>query len=420
MLQQTRNLARIMDRRRGGRPGDDIHAQLNGPLWLFLIVAGALGLLTVVTWSAAADLDPAIQADLHLVQTEEYIKQKNYGAAQDAMAKIFALQKKHDMTIPVEFHFKYAQVLELAAQYEEAASEVTHYLEMTGRTGTHYREALTLLHKVSVAARLEELHAAVGTPFRDCDVCPEMTVVPAGNFMMGSPDVEDGRDDDEGPLHSVVIAWPFAVGIYEVTFEEWDACVESGGCGGHRPDDEGWGRGRRPVVNVSWDEADQFVAWLRERTNLPYRLLSEAEWEYASRAGTKTARYWVGGSEIQCWYGNGADATARKYHSEWTVADCDDGYYRTAPVGSYKTNVYGLHDVLGNVWEWVKDCWNDSYREAPSDGSAWESGDCGRRVLRGGAWGSKPGILRSANRFWNDSWDRDYLVGFRVARAIDR
>ena len=244
----------------------------------------------------------------------------------------------------------------------------------------------------------------VGNVFRDCEVCPEMVVVPSGSYMMGSPPSEELGPDDERPVHRVTIGQPFAVGVYEVTFDEWDACVSEGGCGGYRPDDEGWGRGRHPVINASWGDAQAYVAWLSRNTGKEYRLLSESEWEYVARAGTRTRYPWgdeIGRSRANC--GN----------------DCGDGYEYTAPVGSFAANEFGLHDTAGNVWEWMQDCWNGSYEGAPADGSAWESGDCGRRVLRGGSWGNEPRILRSANRNGDDPANRGSSYGFRVARTLD-
>ena len=248
-----------------------------------------------------------------------------------------------------------------------------------------------------------------GTKLRDCEKCPEMVVVPSGSFMMGSPGSESGREDNEGPVHRVTLL-PFAVGIHEVTFGEWKACVRGGGCGKYEPDNEGWGRrwgrdrGRRPVINVSWNDAKAYVKWLSAETGEEYRLLSESEWEYAARAGTRT-RYWWG------------DEIGR------SRANCDDcgsqwDNEKTAPVGSFSANGFGLHDVHGNVWEWVEDCWSRSYAGAPEDGSVRESGNCGRRVLRGGSWNSAPWSLRSAKRYSNSSGDRYGLVGFRVARTL--
>ena len=243
--------------------------------------------------------------------------------------------------------------------------------------------------------------------FRDCPDCPEMVVVPSGSFMMGSPSSEEGRDADEGPVHRVTIVRPFAVGVYEVTFGEWDACVSGGGCGGYRPGDKGWGRGRHPVIYVSWDDAKAYVDWLSDKTGEEYRLLSESEWEYVARAGTVT-RYWWG-DEIGRNRANCAVCGSR-----W-----DDE--QTSPVGSFAPNGFGLHDVHGNVWEWVEDCWHEDYVGAPGDGRAWTvGGDCEGRVLRGGSWGHKPQYLRSALRSWGTAGLRvDYFYGFRVARTLD-
>jgi formylglycine-generating enzyme required for sulfatase activity len=232
-----------------------------------------------------------------------------------------------------------------------------------------------------------------GHVFRDCaDVCPEMVVVPAGSFMMGS-----NEEDRERPQRKVTIARPFAAGKYEVTFVEWHACVTNGGCA-HRPGDQGWGRGRRPAVNVSWHDAKEYVAWLSRKTGKTYRLLSEAEWEYAARAGT-TTRYAFGDliskSQAQLMAG------------------------QTAEVGTFPPNAWGLYDMHGNVWEWCEDSWHADYKGAPQDGSVWQGGDVSLRVLRGGAWYDRgPVYLRSAFRFRLLPTSRNYDVGFRLARTL--
>ncbi len=230
-----------------------------------------------------------------------------------------------------------------------------------------------------------------------------MVVVPAGSFMMGSPDTEAGRSPDEGPQHRVTFAQPFAVGKYELTFDEWDACVADRGCK-HKPGDEGWGRGRRPVINVSWDDAQTYVAWLAKKTGKGYRLLSEAEWEYAARAGSTTAYPWgqEPGTNRANFYGSG---------SQWSGK-------QTAPVGRFKANAFGLFDMIGNVWEWTQDCWNDSYAGAPKDGSAWLKGDCVRRVVRGGSWDNYPEFARAACRNWYLPGVRLNDLGFRLARTL--
>ena len=228
---------------------------------------------------------------------------------------------------------------------------------------------------------------------------PEMVVIPAGSFRMGC--VSGVKcDDDEKPVHNVTIARPFAVSKYELTFEEYDRFTMPTG----RVDDQGWGRGRRPVINVSWQDAQDYVRWLSGETGATYRLLTEAEWEYAARAGTSTAYNW--GNQI----GSGR-ANCQGCGSQWDKR-------QTAPVGSFGANGFGLHDMHGNVWEWVADCWNGSYNGAPSDGSAWTSGDCSDRVLRGGSLYFIPRNLRSAYRLGGPSGYRDLNIGFRVARTL--
>ena len=227
---------------------------------------------------------------------------------------------------------------------------------------------------------------------------PEMVVIPAGSFRMGCVSGLD-CDDDEKPVHTVTIAQPFAVSKYEVTFEDYDRFTYP-----NKVDDEGWGRGRRPIINVTWNDAKEYVAWLSSQTGQTYRLLAEAEWEYAARAGSTTKYSWgndIGRNRANC---NGCG-------SQW-----DDS--RTAPVGSFGANAFGLHDMHGNVYEWVEDCWNDSYSGAPSNGDAWLRGNCERRVLRGGSWGFLPWYLRSANRSRGASGLRFDDVGFRVARTL--
>ena len=249
-----------------------------------------------------------------------------------------------------------------------------------------------------------------GERFRDCGECPELVVVRSGSYVMGSPESEEGRYSDEGPQHRVTIGEAFAVGVYEVTFAEWDACVAAGGCNGHVPDDEGWGRGRRPVINVSWEDAQGYVDWLSRETGAEYRMLSEAEWEYVARAGTETPFH----------FGGTISTLRANYDGRYTYGGGREGQYRnrTVEVGSFAANAFGLYDVHGNVWEWVQDCWNASYRGAPTDGSAWETGDCSHRVLRGGSWDLNPRYLRSAFRSGVPTGYRINNYGFRVARTL--
>jgi formylglycine-generating enzyme required for sulfatase activity len=250
-----------------------------------------------------------------------------------------------------------------------------------------------------------------GQGFRDCEECPEMVVIPPGRFVMGSPDSET-----EGPQQDVGIGRPLAVGRYEVRFDEWAICVRERAC---RPvPDEGWGRGMRPVVNVSWDDARAYASWLSKKAGQEYRLLSEAEWEYTARAGTTTARFWGDDAADACRYANVADLQLKTVFPNFPVHDCDDGHIVTSPVGQFEPNPFGLLDTIGNVWEWVQDCWHESYEGAPADGRAWESGDCGRRVLRGGSWNLVPGIARAADRDGLVPTIRGNNVGFRLARTL--
>jgi formylglycine-generating enzyme required for sulfatase activity len=241
--------------------------------------------------------------------------------------------------------------------------------------------------------------ARFGTVFRDCADCPEVVWLPQGEFIMGEGSAAIG------PRHVVKIEYVLAVGRFEVTFAEWDACVAAGGCR-HRPDDSGWGRGRQPVINVSWADAQEYVIWLARRTRKHYRLLSEAEWEYAARAG----------SAVHYWWGNDAgrgEANCNDCGSKW------DGR-QAAPVGRFSSNPFGLYDMHGNVFEWVEDCYHYGYRDAPSDGSAWTL-DCtavtDTRMVRGGAWYGPSITTRSAARSAVALNYYDNRIGFRVART---
>lgn len=235
------------------------------------------------------------------------------------------------------------------------------------------------------------------------DFEPEMVRIPTGTFIMGSPRSEKGRNSNEGPQYQVTIAYPFEIGCYEVTFAQYDAFVKD--TKRKLPSNEGWGRGDRPMINVSWHDAQAYVKWLSDKTGKKYCLPSEAEWEYVARAGTTTAYWW--GDTIGL-----ANAVCDRCGSQW------DGK-QTAPVGSFKPNAFGVYDTAGNVWEWVQDCWHDNYTHAPTGGTAWldeDEGNCRYRVLRGGSWGSDPRGLRSAVRLRGIPVGAGFNVGFRVAR----
>ncbi len=246
--------------------------------------------------------------------------------------------------------------------------------------------------------------------FQECAKCPEMVVIPAGSFTMGSPATEEGRSKVEGPEHQVTIAKPFAIGKFAVTFDEWEACVVAGGCNGYRPADIGRLRGRHPVVNVSWEDAKAYVTWLAKVTGKPYRLLSEAEREYVARAGTPTPFWW--GASISVKQAN--------YDGSSTYGGGEKGEYRqrALPVDSFTANPWGVFQTTGNVYDWVEDCYHGSYQGAPADGTAWTDGDCGRRVLRGGSWYDPAIQLRAAARAAFYPGYRDTKIGFRVARPL--
>jgi len=243
---------------------------------------------------------------------------------------------------------------------------------------------------------------------KDCPDCPELVVVPAGSFIMGSPASESHLEAQV----RVSIATPFAVGRYAVTFDEWDACVADEGCNGYTPNDQGWGRGKHPVINVNWDDANAYAAWLSRKTGKIYRLLSETEREYVTRAGTMTPYWW--GSSITSKEAN-YDGTKDPYKGGGAKGEYRQ---RTVPVDSFEPNPWGLYQVHGNVSEWTQDCLNYSNAGNPGDGSARTTGECSRRVVRGGSWVDSPSNLRSAYRDWSNAGDRGIVLGFRLGRIL--
>jgi formylglycine-generating enzyme required for sulfatase activity len=278
-----------------------------------------------------------------------------------------------------------------------------------------------------------------GTSLRDCPkLCPEMIGISPGSFAMGSPATERDRRDREGPQHQVAIKYPFLAGKYDVTRDEYAAfvaetkqpdgasCYGYDGLGFKDAPGRNWRNpgfaqtGRDPVVCVSWEDAQAYVAWLSKKTGKRYRLLSESEWEYVGRAGTTGARYGSDDPAKLCGYINGADLDFSKTFPQDDGANkaCSDGYGHTSPVGRFGPNGFGLYDMLGNVWEWTADCWNESYAGAPMNGAAWQTGTCGRHIRRGGSWYNLPKSLRAAMRDGVPSGNRDVTGGFRVARAL--
>ena len=281
-------------------------------------------------------------------------------------------------------------------------------------------------------------HHKAGQTFRDCNgSCPEMVVIPPGKFMIGSPASEPGRGTDENPQQQVTIGDRLAAGKYPVTRAEFaefvkdtgrklGPCEHWDGQSFHVAEGIYWNNvdgqtDRHPVVCVTWEDARAYVQWLARKTGKSYRLLSEAEWEYAARAGTTGAWYWGDQEADQCRYANGADASAKiKGTAAPEFVSCDDHFPRTSPVGSFRPNPFGLYDMAGNAGEWVEDCYHDTYSGAPTDGSAVET--CmpkfhNARVMRGGGWNAIPAWMRSASRDVEEPSQRADSFGFRVART---
>lgn len=251
-----------------------------------------------------------------------------------------------------------------------------------------------------------------GQIFQDLEGGPELIVVSSGEFTMGSPSNEPERGEEEGPRHIVTIGSPLAVGRFAVTFEEFDHFIASSGYH-HTPGDGGWQRGRRPVVNVSYEDAHAYCQWLTNETGHLYRLLSEAEWEYVARAGTETP-FWFGtmitpeqaNYDTTCAYNGGSTSPSKEM---------------SVPVGTFEANAFGLYETHGNVWEWVEDTDHSDYTGAPVDGKAWvSSSQTNMRVLRGGSFKSQPAWSRSASRVWSFADERDFDIGFRVVRSLER
>ena len=301
-----------------------------------------------------------------------------------------------------------------------------------------YSERIELTRARTLQVQLQRKGPAPGDIIQDCSDCPKMVYIPAGSFRMG--DIQGGGDSDERPVHRVSVG-AFGLGQTEVTVAQFRAFADASGYKTEAEQGDGcyvyangsWDKrsnvnwrnpgfkqsDEEPVVCTSWNDAQRYIEWLSTKTGEQYRLPTEAEWEYAARAGSETKYFFGNNSDDMCKYGNGADLEAKKQNSGWVVVDCNDGHYRTAPAASFTANAFGIHDMHGNVWEWTQDCWNGSYEGAPSDGTAWLSGNCGWRVLRGGSWFGNPYFLRSANRGRGTTDYRVNYSGFRLARTLD-
>lgn len=305
---------------------------------------------------------------------------------------------------------------------------------------TSRRQLVLVIAAIAVSFVVASPSAAQtpATSFRDCADCPEMVVVPAGSFTMGSPPTEANRRTNEGPQRQITFARPFAVGRFEVTRAQYAAFSTATGrqartnCGTDRSTHGTWamdpnGSWRdpafsqgvdHPVVCVSWVDAQAYVAWLNSQTSGGYRLLSEAEWEYAARAQSGSAYPWGADANSGCAHMNGGDATTLTSYPSWNVVTCTDGGVYTTPVGSYRPNAFGLYDMIGNAQEWVADCHEVSLDSVPSDGRAYTGGSCVDHVLRGGRWSSQPFGLRAAYRHERGPNEATNSDGFRVAKTL--
>ena len=239
---------------------------------------------------------------------------------------------------------------------------------------------------------------AAGAVIKDCPACPAMIALPAGSFTMGS----DNSDPSEKPAHRVAIGAPFAIGKFEVSVQQWNACANAGGC--QKIAQPANTPAEAPVRDVSWDDAQQYVKWLASTTGKPYRLPTEAEWEYAARGGTST-RYWWGEQMAT------GKANCKECGQPWS----NEG---PAKAGSFAANPFGLHDTSGSVWEWVSDCWHNSFKDAPTDGRSWDAPNCRVRVIRGGSWREGAPYMVASTRFRYDASVRQFQNGFRVARSL--
>ena len=286
---------------------------------------------------------------------------------------------------------------QLASQEQARAAELSRQLANLQTKAQSAKEQTAQVKK--------EVEARPGHVFRDKlkggGVGPEMIILAAGNFLMGSPQTESGRYDFEGHQHSVTISRPFALSTYEITFAEYDIFAKA--TGRKEPNGEGWRRADLPVINVSWDDAKAYAAWLSEQTGHQYRLPTEAECEYASRAGSTTMYSFGDGASLLHEYAWYRENSEKKPH----------------PVGQKKPNAWGLYDMYGNVWEWVEDDWHDDYEGAPTDGKAWIGKSRGvYRVVRGGSWNDGAQYCRSAIRDYRVPVRRNSNLGFRLARSV--
>jgi formylglycine-generating enzyme required for sulfatase activity len=372
------------------------------------------GFLAVLFVANAWALPPQVEADALALDAMSQMKRSDYAGAVVNFAKI----EKLKVRVPATFNYHYGVALAGANQWVQAQKKLERYLTQAGAGGKFYKEALAKYNEVKPRAAFQKAEAkrlasllaqaakdrakfdadvasgAIQTTFRDCEDCPVMVVIPLGSFDMGSTN----GASDEKPQHRVAIAQAFALGKTEVTQGQWKAIM------GSNPSDFQHCGDNCPVENVSWNDAQEFIRKLNAQTGKQYRLPSEAEWEYACRAGQQTA--YCGSDDIGsvAWYGAYDNPVGNSAES-------------TNPVASRQANAWGLYDMSGNVWEWVEDSYHESYNGAPADGSAWQ-GNGAERMQRGGSWVNWPQVARAASRSRGEPADRSGYYGFRLARML--
>jgi len=391
---------------------------------------------------AEAGLSPDIQKDKYLMELAEYLKHEQYQEALPLFDKLRALKKEHKVELPVSLIYFEGEAFYHTGQYIKADAKISSYVNQTGKKGKYYSKALALMIKLddlkaeqlrkekaaaekkriaeekermaeekkwqrllavqeeqqrfaAFSAEVQKRQQEELLKFPTGTVADGFVLIPSGSFQMGSTNLMS----DDQPRHTVGVK-TFAMGKYEVTFEQYDAyCKEKWGC--DLPKDAGWGRGDRPVINVSWKDAKGYAKWLSRKLKKKFRLPSEAEWEYAARAGTTSKWSWGDNeesAETYAWYRSNAGG-------------------QTHPVGQKSPNAYGLYDMHGNALEWTQDCWNNNYNGAPNDGKAWTKGDCSTHVLRGGSWEYSPYGVSSTFRL---SIPRYNSYGFRLVQELPR
>lgn len=344
-----------------------------------------------------AEVPKSVRADILTLQAEQALKKNDHEGVLKAVQEIRDLRQP----VPAALLFLEAKSADAAGDPVRAVSALTAYFNAVARDDEHYREAVALMPQLEAKAadarhreearRAEatggELDKAVAATLQSLE--ESLVAIPAGSYRMG--DINRTGSDLERPAHRVNVP-AFRLMKYEISFDQYDTFARM--TGRTLPEDWGWGRGKRPVINTSWRDATAMAKWLSEKTGKRWRLPTEAEWEYAARAGTTTDYPW--GNKFEKNRVNNGPTTD--------------------PVGSYAANAWGLHDMHGNAWEWMQDCWTPHYKGAPADGSAWTAGDCSSRVVRGGSWYYDASWLRSPYRGKVGAASRTVNIGFRLAR----